>query len=193
MKNTIIFRLLIACGLLLSVLYSANLTLFNWWASGGPPNDFPQIYYFRGNVFFVLTIGLFISFVIVALKKISPKGLSIISGGVIVSILTTLLCLHLWNPKTLKATESTTVYDTKEDAQLKNRKTISQLLNGQEVFVLKCINNDDQGYPIYKVWLKNKNIGFVGEGSYKICETELKFPFVKREDQVCKAQSGKCF
>ena len=50
--------------ILLLSLWFGNLALYNWWAAGGPPTAHPEIYAFRGNISFVLTIFCFIGFVI---------------------------------------------------------------------------------------------------------------------------------
>ena len=47
--------------LLVTSAWSANLTLFNWWASSGPPVHHPEIYKSRGNVFFALSCGLLLA------------------------------------------------------------------------------------------------------------------------------------
>jgi len=38
--------------------WAGNLTLFNWWAAGGPPTPQPEVYEQRGNLFFALTVAL---------------------------------------------------------------------------------------------------------------------------------------
>jgi hypothetical protein len=52
-------RWLIVVVLLAVSLWTANLTLFNWWAAGGPPMPNPEQYVMRGNVFAVVTLLLF--------------------------------------------------------------------------------------------------------------------------------------
>jgi len=37
--------------LLAGACYTANLTLYNWWAAGGPPVAEPQRFKSRGNLF----------------------------------------------------------------------------------------------------------------------------------------------
>jgi hypothetical protein len=54
-----------AVVLLFTWAWAANLTLFNWWASSGPPTEHPEIYKSRGNVFFALSWGLFLAFALV--------------------------------------------------------------------------------------------------------------------------------
>lgn len=52
-------RWILAIILLTVSLWTANLTLYNWWAAGGPPTPNPQQYATRGNVFAVATLLLF--------------------------------------------------------------------------------------------------------------------------------------
>lgn len=65
-----IWRWVIAAGLLVSSLWFGNLTLYNWWAAGGPPSPHPEIYAFRGNVFLVLTCLFFVGFVTLVVLNI---------------------------------------------------------------------------------------------------------------------------
>jgi hypothetical protein len=44
--------------LFLAFLWSVNLTLYNWWAAGGPPTEHPDLYRQRGNMFFAIGWGL---------------------------------------------------------------------------------------------------------------------------------------
>jgi ABC-type transport system involved in multi-copper enzyme maturation permease subunit len=44
--------------------WSLNLTLFNWWAGGGPPVQHPEIYRHRGNVFCGISFVLFLTFIV---------------------------------------------------------------------------------------------------------------------------------
>jgi hypothetical protein len=46
----------LAFVLLAVSIWTANLTIFNWWAAGGPPTPSPQQYVMRGNVFAVATL-----------------------------------------------------------------------------------------------------------------------------------------
>lgn len=50
---------MLAIVLLAVSVWTANLTLFNWWAAGGPPTPNPQQYATRGNIFAVATLLLF--------------------------------------------------------------------------------------------------------------------------------------
>jgi hypothetical protein len=52
--------------LLMGFAWSANLTLFNYWASGGPPVEHPEIYRHRGNVFSAISGGFLLTFGIAA-------------------------------------------------------------------------------------------------------------------------------
>ena len=50
--------------LFMAFAWSLNLTLFNWWASGGPPVEHPGIYRHRGNVFSGISFVLFLTFIV---------------------------------------------------------------------------------------------------------------------------------
>lgn len=50
---------MLAIVLLAVSLWTANLTLFNWWAAGGPPTPNPQQFAARANIFAVATLLLF--------------------------------------------------------------------------------------------------------------------------------------
>jgi hypothetical protein len=52
-------RWLLVAVLVAASLWTANLTLYNWWAAGGPPTPHPELYEQRGNVFAVATLVLF--------------------------------------------------------------------------------------------------------------------------------------
>lgn len=65
-----IWRWLLAAVLLLAVAWSANLTLYNWWAAGGPPTPHPEVYEHCGNVFFAVTLVLFTAFLFVAVTNV---------------------------------------------------------------------------------------------------------------------------
>jgi hypothetical protein len=56
---------LLALLLLLALAWSLNLTIFNLWAGGGPPVAHPEIYRHRANVFFAISVGFLVAFVIV--------------------------------------------------------------------------------------------------------------------------------
>jgi hypothetical protein len=52
-------RLLLgACGvtLIFFSFWTLNLTIYNWWAAGGPPNPSPALYEARGNRFAVMSV-----------------------------------------------------------------------------------------------------------------------------------------
>ena len=49
----------LAFVLLAVAIWTANLTLFNWWAAGGPPTPKPEQHAMRGNIFAVATLMLF--------------------------------------------------------------------------------------------------------------------------------------
>lgn len=57
-----VWRWLLAIGLLAGSLWFANLALGNWWASGGPPTQNPEVYAFRGDICFVTACVLFAGF-----------------------------------------------------------------------------------------------------------------------------------
>jgi hypothetical protein len=63
--------------LLVAFAWSLNLTLFNWWASGGPPVQHPEIYRHRGNVFCGISFVLFLNFIVAAwvLARRRKRGL----------------------------------------------------------------------------------------------------------------------
>lgn len=63
-------RWLLAAVLLLAAGWSLNLTLFNWWAAGGPPTPQPELYELRGNVFLAATVVLFAGFVSVVVINV---------------------------------------------------------------------------------------------------------------------------
>ncbi len=73
-KKTLCFILI---GILFFIgLWLGNLAFFNWWAGGGPPVDYSQLYKNRGNLFgglscfsFSLAIFLLMWFVIKSKKK----------------------------------------------------------------------------------------------------------------------------
>ena len=52
-------RWIFAVVLLAVSIWTANLTLFNWWAAGGPPTPNPQQFATRGNIFAIATLLLF--------------------------------------------------------------------------------------------------------------------------------------
>jgi hypothetical protein len=58
-------RWLIALLLLIGFGWTLNLTLFNWWASSGPPVQHPEIYRMRGNIFFGISAALLLAFVVI--------------------------------------------------------------------------------------------------------------------------------
>ena len=57
----IVLRWLIVVVLLAVSLWTAKLTLYNWWAAGGPPTPYPEQYEMRGKVFAVTTLLFFAS------------------------------------------------------------------------------------------------------------------------------------
>ena len=67
------WRWILDVVLLLLSLCFGNLALFNWWAAGGPPTPHPEIYAFRGHVFFLVACLCFIGFVILLVMNIRKK------------------------------------------------------------------------------------------------------------------------
>ena len=47
--------------LFMGFAWSLNIALFNWWVSGGPPVEHPEIYRHRGNVFCTISLGFLLS------------------------------------------------------------------------------------------------------------------------------------
>ena len=50
--------------LFVGLAWSLNLAAFNWWASGGPPTDHPEVYRMHGNIFFEIACGFLLAFAI---------------------------------------------------------------------------------------------------------------------------------
>ena len=50
--------------LLLAFLWFLYLTAFNYWAAGGPPTPYPEIYGMHGHIFFGIACLFFVAFVI---------------------------------------------------------------------------------------------------------------------------------
>ena len=61
---------LLALLLFLALAWSLNLTIFNLWASGGPPVEHPEIYRHRANIFFAISIGFLVAFLMVLWRLI---------------------------------------------------------------------------------------------------------------------------
>jgi len=58
-------RSVIAVLLLLMFAWSLYLSVFNWWASDGPPiQQHPEVYRVRGNIFFGVSCGLLLAFIL---------------------------------------------------------------------------------------------------------------------------------
>jgi len=64
---------LVALLLFLALAWSLNLTIFNLWASGGPPVAHPEIYRHRANIFFAISIGFLVAFLIVLWRLIRNR------------------------------------------------------------------------------------------------------------------------
>lgn len=69
MIGTSMKRWIVVATLLAISIWTANLTLYNWWAAGGPPTPNPQEYESRGNLFAVVTLLLFSAAIVVALRR----------------------------------------------------------------------------------------------------------------------------
>jgi hypothetical protein len=50
-----VWRWIAAGALLLAFFWFANLTLYNWWAAGGPPTPHPERYAARATAFLVVS------------------------------------------------------------------------------------------------------------------------------------------
>lgn len=61
-----IWRWLLVVFLFGASCWFANLTLYNWWAAGGPPTPHPEVYARRGNLFLFVTCCLFLAAVLLA-------------------------------------------------------------------------------------------------------------------------------
>jgi len=68
-----LLRWILATFSLLGSCWACNLTLFNYWAAGGPPTNHPEIYEQRGNMFLAVTVGLFVLSALLALSNIRRK------------------------------------------------------------------------------------------------------------------------
>lgn len=51
-----VWRWALAALLFAGACWTGNLSLFNWWAAGGPPTPQPEVFEHRGNVFFLVTV-----------------------------------------------------------------------------------------------------------------------------------------
>jgi hypothetical protein len=65
-----IWRWLLVGLLIVLFLWFGNLTLFNWWAAGGPPTPHPERYASRGIVFFTLTCLSLLGAIILAVVNV---------------------------------------------------------------------------------------------------------------------------
>jgi len=65
-----LIRWAVDLGLLLVGLWLGNLTLFHWWAAGGPPSAHHETYAFHACVFFVLTCLFLVAFVVLFVMNI---------------------------------------------------------------------------------------------------------------------------
>lgn len=56
--------------------WTGNLTLFNWWAAGGPPTPYPEVYEQRGNFFFAVTVALLLAAAVLIVVNLRRRGTS---------------------------------------------------------------------------------------------------------------------
>ncbi len=61
MARAQVWRWVAVGGLVLAFLWSANLTLYNAWAAGGPPTPHPEVYLARANLFLVISCLLLVA------------------------------------------------------------------------------------------------------------------------------------
>jgi hypothetical protein len=60
MRSRVLGWLLVAL-LWAAALWSTNLTLYNWWAAGGPPMPDSSRYAYRGDIFCAVSILLLVA------------------------------------------------------------------------------------------------------------------------------------
>lgn len=90
-------------------------------------------------------------------KRLLLSAIAVLLGG---------LVLTFFQEKNLVlfAKDSVPIYATIEDATAGNGVVISEMIAGQHVPLLECI--DVKHYLIYKIRMPDGRIGFVNEGSY---------------------------
>jgi len=119
---------------LVTAVYTSNLTLFNYWASGGPPSPQPEIYEQRGNFFFELTAALLLIAVLLVIN-LRGKGTSKSQGAPefgalsLLAVLMGVSCLACGSAKTAPGS-----YFSSLDYQA--RETLSQSLFREDLSVL---------------------------------------------------------
>lgn len=62
--------------LLVGACWTGNLTLFNWWAAGGPPTPYAELYEQRGNIFFVVTLVLIVTAVVLIVINVRRRRIT---------------------------------------------------------------------------------------------------------------------
>jgi hypothetical protein len=67
---SMMLRWVIAGLILLMSLWFGNAAFYNWWAASGPPNQHPEAYMFRGNIFFAFACLFFVSFIVLVVVNI---------------------------------------------------------------------------------------------------------------------------
>lgn len=73
MAGSRLWRWALPVLLVVRACWTGNLTLFNWWAAGGPPTPHPEIYEQRGNLFFGLTVALLLAALVLVVVNIRRK------------------------------------------------------------------------------------------------------------------------
>lgn len=63
-------RWIIDFVMFLLVLWFGNLTVYYWWAGGGPPNPRAAEFIQRGNLYGVVTLILFLAFIVVLVSNV---------------------------------------------------------------------------------------------------------------------------
>lgn len=63
-------RWILPVVLIVGVCWTGTLTLFNWWAAGGPPSGHPEVYEHRGNLFFIVTAVLLVSVLLLVARNV---------------------------------------------------------------------------------------------------------------------------
>src|ERR1022692_2702376 len=70
-KYGTLVRWFIAILFFLGFAWTMNLSLFHWWASGGPPVQHPELWRMWGSIFFGISVVLLLAFVI-PLRSLIP-------------------------------------------------------------------------------------------------------------------------
>lgn len=81
MAHARLWRWALPVLLVVGACWTGNLTLFNWWAAGGPATPHPEIYEQRGNLFFALTVALLLVAAVLVVVSLRRKGASRSNDG----------------------------------------------------------------------------------------------------------------